>query len=309
MKKLHFLIAFLIITSSLFYSCTEEENNDPPTISLKTGIQDSTNMVYVYMDTTLTINEMFLIGVTAQSNSEKNLKKLTIGRKFFSQAVENWDTTFSSLTFTMDKTFFAASSASTEDWTFTISDVNENSSSLNFRIETIDPPDELNTYDNIEFGPYGDTLPNFFSSVNGLVYSFAEIDTISITDTTIYNLIDWIYYESNINGIMIISPADDYASSAYTNVALWPQRNTTFFKETTTSANDFDAIDKYDEVFDLANGANLPYLSDNPNTHNNGISEGDVFAFIAASGKMGVIKIETINSNTGTLIIDIKVKK
>ncbi len=78
---------------------------------------------------------------------------------------------------------------------------------------------------------------------------------------------------------------------------------------TPTSANDFDAIDKYDEVFDLANSANLPYLSDNPNTHNNGISEGDVFAFIAASGKMGVIKIETINSNTGTLILDIKVEK
>ncbi|RLD56900.1 MAG: hypothetical protein DRJ05_10580, partial [Bacteroidetes bacterium] len=163
MKKLHFILVILIATSTVFYSCAEEENNDPPTISLKSGI-DSTGTVYINMDTTLTINESFLIGVTANSNSEKNLKKLIINRKFESSSPEPaFDTTFSALTFTVDKIFSASNQPGTEDWTFTISDVNENSSSLNFRITTEDPPDELYTYENIEFGPYGDTLPNFFS--------------------------------------------------------------------------------------------------------------------------------------------------
>ncbi len=305
MKNLYFPSALFLLASLMFFSCNKEsENNDPPTIAFKTGIHTSTGMIYVSADTTLTVNDNFIIGITAHSNSEKNLKKLVIERKFETSPVK-WDTTFSNLSFNFDKIFKASSQVGNEDWTFTLSDVNGNSSNIGLRITTLELLSDIDYYQGIEFGPYGQNNPNFFAADSGKVYSLTEIDTNA-------TYIDWVFFDSNSLQISIMSPDDDGVLVPYPTIeSNWNHRNATRFKETVISASDFDAINTSSQIFILANGANLTRLVEAEIT--GGIHVGNVFAFIAETGKMGLMKVVTLNNQVdpslSTISFDIKIQQ
>jgi hypothetical protein len=293
------------MASMIIFSCSKDtENNDPPTIAFKTGIHTSTGMHYVNTDTTVTVNDDFIIGITAKSNSEKNLKKLTIVRTFETSPIK-WDTTFSNLTFTFDKIFKASGQVGNEDWTFTLSDVNENSSSLNLRVTTVEMLSDIDVYEAVEFGPYGVNNPNFFAVDSGMVFSMTEIDTNS-------TYIDWVFFDSNSLQISIMSPDDDGVLNPYPTIeSKWNHRAATRFKETVISTADFDAINTSSQIFILANGADLTRLVEAEIT--GGMHVGSVFAFIAESGKMGLMKIVSLNNQVdpslSTISFDIKIQQ
>lgn len=305
MKHIHFHTALILFVSLIVFSCNKEaENNDPPTIAFKTGIHTSTGMKYINGDTTVTINDNFIIGITAHSNSEKNLKKLVIERKFETSPVK-WDTTFSNLSFTFDKIFKASSQVGNEDWTFTLSDVNDNSSNISLRITTLELLSDIEYYEGLEFGPYGQNNPNFFASNNGMAYSLTEIDTNA-------TYIDWVFFDSNSLQISIMSPDDNGVLIPYPTIeSHWNHRSATRFKETVISASDFDAINTSSQIFILANGANLTRLVEAEIT--GGMHVGSVFAFIAESGKMGLMKIVALDNQVdpslSTISFDIKIQQ
>jgi hypothetical protein len=279
-------------------------------MAFKTGIHTSTGMHYVNADTTVTINDNFIIGITASSNSEKNLKKLTIVRTFETSPIK-WDTTFSNLSFTFDKIFKASDQVGNEDWTFTLSDVNDNSSSLSLRITTIEMLSDIDYYEDVEFGPYGLDNLNFFSVQEGMAYSMSEIDTISTTDSTIYNRMDWVFFDSNSLQISIMSPDDDGVLFPYPTIGNWYYRNGTRFKETVISSTDFDAINTSSQIFILANGANLTRLVEAEIA--GGIHVGNVFAFITESGKMGLMRVAALDNQVdpslSTISFDLKIQQ
>lgn len=304
MKNLYFPTILIFIAGLIIFSCTKEaENNDPPTMAFKTGIHASTGMTYVSADTTLTVGDDFIIGITAHSNSEKNLKKLVVERKFETSPIK-WDTTFSNSTFTFDKVFKASSQVGNEDWTFTLSDVNDNSSNIGLRITTLELLSDIDYYQNVEFGPYGADNPNFFVTNNGMTYSLTEIDTNS-------TFIDWVFFDSNSLQISIMSPDDDDVLSQYPTIGSdWNHRCATRFKETIISATDFDAINTSSQIFIYANGANLTRLVEAEIT--GGIHVGNVFAFIAESGKMGLMKVVALNNqdpSVSTITLDVKIQQ
>ena len=305
MKNIHFPATLILIASLIVFSCSKEaENNDPPTMAFKTGIHAGTGMHYVNADTTVTVNDKFIIGITAKSNSEKNLKKLTIVRTFETSPIK-WDTTFSNLTFTFDKIFKASDQVGNEDWTFTLSDVNENSSNINLRITTLEMLSDIDVYEGVEFGPYGLDTPNFFAVDSGMVFSMTEIDTNS-------TYIDWVFFDSNSLQMSIMSPDDDGVLNPYPTIeSQWNHRNATRFKETVISAADFDAINTSSQIFILANGADLSRLVEAEIT--GGMHIGSVFAFIAESGKMGLMKIVSLDNQVdpslSTISFDIKVQQ
>ncbi len=304
MKRLYFPAALILIASLVIFSCTKEpENNDPPTMAFKTGVHASTGMTYVSADTTFTVGDDFIIGITAHSNSEKNLKKLIIERKFETSPVK-WDTTFSNSTFTFDKIFKASSQVGNEDWTFTLSDVNENSSDISLRITTLELLSDIDYYQGLEFGPYGMDNLNFFAADSGKVFSLTEIDTNA-------TFIDWVFFDSNSLQISIMSPDDDGVLVPYPTISSdWNHRSATRFKETIISATDFDAINTSSQIFIYANGANLTRLVEAEIT--GGMHVGNVFAFIAESGKMGLMKVVALNNqdpSISTITLDVKIQQ
>ncbi len=305
MNKKYFPSALVLIASMMIFSCNKEaENNDPPTMAFKAGTHASTGMQYVNGDTTVTVNDDFIIGISAKSNSEKNLKKLTIVRTFETSPVK-WDTVFSNLTFTFDKIFKASDQVGNEDWTFTLSDVNENSSSLNLRVTTVEMLSDIEVYEGVEFGPYGFDSPNFFAVDSGMVFSMTEIDTNS-------TYIDWVFFDSNSLQMSIMSPDDNGVLNPYPTIeSQWNHRAATRVKETVISAADFDAINTSSQIFILANGADLTRLVEAEIT--GGMHVGSVFAFIAESGKMGLMKIVSLDNQVdpslSTISFDIKTQQ
>jgi hypothetical protein len=305
MKKIHFPAVLILIASLIAFSCSKEaENNDPPTMAFKTGIHASTGMHYVNTDTTVTVNDDFIIGIKANSNSEKNLKKLTIVRTFETSPIK-WDTTFSNLTFNFSKIFKASGQVGNEDWTFTLSDVNDNTSSLSLRVITVEMLSDIDYFEGIDFGPYGVNNPNFFAVDSGMVYSMTEIDTNS-------TYIDWVFFDSNSLQISIMSPDDDGVLLPYPTIGSdWNHRSATRFKETIVSSDDFDAINTSSQIFIIANGANLSRLVEAEIT--GGMHVGNVFAFITESGKMGLMRIAAldnqVNPGLSTMTLDIKIQQ
>lgn len=298
MKKTLYLLGAILISAALFFTAcsTDEEDPDlPPSISFVSG--DG----YLTDDATLTVGEEFKVKVLCEANatSGSKISSLKITRISNNQIL--WDTTLSynDATFTLDATFNALPDPGVERIEFKATDKDGQSAMIDLQITTEEASGgPIDSFTMRVLGSYQSTTGSSFASINGEVYTLAE----AFNNQAV---IDLLYWYGSTTLATIGAPDDDKANEVYTGVnglPNWSVKNATRFKTTTLSAAEFDAVTDATPCIDNATGADQTRIGE--------LEVGDVFAFLAVTGKHGLIKVVSINTGAaGDITIDVKVEK
>lgn len=302
MKKL-VLYAFAVVTAfGLMTSCSKDEvTPDGPSISflnnVSTDSAKETDTAYTFVaniEAAGKLKEIKLFDVS-DANSETQLG--TTITKFDSD-------TKHTLIYSID----LAGKTGDVKVKISVTDKNDLTNSSTFVLTTYEAPkgNAISTYSAKLVGAQYATEGSFYATTTGTVYKANDAKTNASLVDLVY------YYGGSTNKATIGSPKDDLitnAHSATSGFTSWSVYNDTKFTATTMSATDFDAI-----TDDLKMAA-VTSLSD---THQNNLTEGTVFAFKTAAGKIGFVKVKSITAGTyngapdyqfGTIEIEVKVQK
>ncbi|MBN2173170.1 MAG: hypothetical protein JW731_03495 [Bacteroidales bacterium] len=314
MRKLSYLTGLILLTGLVFTSCNKDENEEPqnvnPTMNFKGGTHTPTGMEYVDGDITLSTNETFVVGITASSNSGKNLTNLNITRKFENGAPFYADTTFNATNFNYDFFFLANNEVGNEDWIFTMEDKDGNKTQLSFTITTEAIPAGIVEYTDIELGSIDSPTESSFASITGETFLITE----AANDATIQEKIDFVYFDGATYGQTIVSPDDDLAAQVYSSISNWTTRNATLFSRTQLNAAAYDQIINAFSLLAVTQQLDfdVKFISELKPEPAEGFAVGDVFAFQTATGLFGLIKVTEVNQGAtdglSTIKYDVKVQ-
>ncbi len=293
MKQLNFLFAFLLAASIPFItSCgTDGESTDVhPAINFVGGAG------FTSADVTLKAGDPIKVGINAFSNTSSNAKlaKFKIVRTFNNIPFTALDSTLSSTNaFSITLESFAYPAAGTERWTFTITDKDGVSAELSFNIITTAGA-AIKSYNQKILGSYDNTTyGSSFASADGVVYKLADAKANA-------SKIDWMfYYGGGTSLATLVSPSDAAAASVYSSSdgpASWTIRNNTKFAKVALPVNiKWESITNDSEIIPLATGIT--------ETKANLLIANQIVAFKAVTGKMGLIKVESITGTGGASYI------
>lgn len=301
MKKLNYLLGLLILTGMFFSSCKKDEDPNPPTINFKGGTHVPTGMDYIDGDITLTTAEQFMVGLTASSNSDANLKNIKIIRDFENViSITQFDSTFNESSFAADIIFMAYPTPGTEVWTFTVTDKNDLTSSVSFTITTEQVASGIIEYTDKILGSHQSATGSSFASFDGSVYSLADAKANA-------EKIDFLYFFGATNLATLAAPDDADAANVFfdaTNgLQTWSVLNDTRFKDAGLTSAQFDAVMNSTELFIIASQP-APDASKASE-----LEVDDVLAFKTAAGKYGLVKVTNIvEGAAGNIEISVKVE-
>ncbi len=140
-------------------------------------------------------------------------------------------------------------------------------------------------------GSFNDDFGSFYSTTTNMAYNIADA-------TANQSKIDFLFYKGATNGPTIASPADVQANTVY-DIAGWTTKNGTMFMETTIDAATFDAI-----------GTEYTFPTfENTTTDITNIVSNQVVMFQTVDNKLGLIKINSINSRGDYAIVDVIVSQ
>lgn len=297
MKKINYLFAFILLTSVIFAgSCSSdgEPTDILPTINFIGGAG------FTSADVTLKAGDPIKVGINAFSNTSSNSKlvKFKIVRTFNNIPFIALDSTLSTNTFSITLESYAYPAAGSERWTFTITDKYGVSAEISFNITTTAGA-AIKSYNQKILGSYDNTTyGSSFASADGIVYKLADAKANA-------SKIDWMYYYGVGTSLAtLVSPSDAAASSVYSNSdgpASWTVRNNTRFAKVSLPVNvTWESIITDSEIIPLATGLT--------ETKANLLIANQIVAFKAVTGKMGLIKVESINGTAGASFITYSVK-
>ncbi|MEZ5196228.1 MAG: hypothetical protein R2764_07475 [Bacteroidales bacterium] len=316
MRKLSFLLALLIFAGMVFTSCSkDEEEQTPPTLEFLGG-EFAPGQERVDGDVTLTVGEDFVFGITAKTNSDKNLNRVRIVRTYenISQPITVLDSTINSESFTIDIMTFAYPTQGMEDFECTVTDKNDLSKTISFTVTTVLGDPGINIFTGINLGSYNSQTNSSFGSITGETFSI----TAANGDPTIQEKIDWVYFHGNSFGQTLMSPANDDILTVYPGIGNWDaaNRHSTLMGKTNLTLENYNSIENENQLilFIQNSGVSMTqnYFSElmsNPG----GFAVNDVIAFETYMGKRGLILITAINPGTtnatSTITYNIKVVK
>ena len=141
---------------------------------------------------------------------------------------------------------------------------------------------------------------SFFSTQNGEIYTVAQA-----RDNQ--SMIDFIYYYGSTNQATIAGPTDDGAEQySVFGLADWNTRNATEFKTVDVTPEAFIAIG--DEEGAQINAAIAAGSDKDPITRARQLSVDNVFGFVTAGGKEGLVHVAEIEEGgDGSITINVKV--
>lgn len=299
MKKIHYLLAFVLLSGIAFWnSCSKSSDNNPvdqtPTINFVGGTG------FVSSDVTLTVKERFKVGITAFSNTNSGSKliKFTITRVFNNSPIVQ-DTVINTTSLNINVLAQANSQVGQEKWYFKVTDKNGESKEISFTITTVAITGLINTFSMKIMGAQGSSTGSSFASIDGTIYALADAKANA-------SKIDWLYFYGATNFATLASPDDASAATVFNDptngLATWSVRNSTLFKKVTDVIDWNNITDDGVIVTQTASGVT--------NTKINSLAANDILSFIAANGKKGMIKVESISGTTdGTITISVKVQK
>ncbi len=297
MKQVKSLLAVFLLAGTFLTSCSKSDTTNPVDETPSINFVGATG--YISADATLTVGESFKVGINAFSNatSGSKLTKLTITRVFNNIPVTQ-DTILSTATLNIVINATAAASPGPEKWYFKVTDKDNQSKEISLTITTVANAGDINTFSMKIMGAQASTTGSSFASIDGSVYdlTLAKLNAAKV---------DWMYYYGATNLATIAAPSDPSATEVFTGTngpGSWSVRNATKFKDVSTTV-DFASVTDDSKIILAATGSTVTLIPQ--------LSAGKVLAFIAANGKMGLIKVETItgNSNTGSMTISVKVQK
>lgn len=295
-------MAFILATS---ISCTKDEETPVPTIEFKTG-EFKPGINYVSVDTTMVVGEEFIIGILAESGSEKNLTNVQVIRKLDGGTPVNVvDSTTSSHSLNLSWPIAASSTAGFyEEFTCEVSDANKMTNSVSFTVYTIPADPGIIIYSDIILASFNLNFDHYFSVSNGATY-----DTGQCVETEIQELIDLAYFDNVVTGHTIMSPDVAFLNDVYPSMESWTIKNKTKFSKTEITSGAFQAIETIEELDNAFDNAveelTLEFVDNN--------EEGQVFAFINKNGIKGLINItdtqSSANFGESILTFDVKIEK
>lgn len=299
MKKSSYLFTALVLIGMTFiYSCSKDDSN---TVDQKPAINFVGGAGYVSTDVTLKVNEQFKVGINAFSNTNSGAKlaKFTITRIINNKPAVLLDSAISSNVFNIDILANTNSATGQETWYYKITDKNNESREISLTITTIPGAGPINAYSMKILGAQGSATGSSFASIDGTVYSLAEAKANQVK-------IDWMYYYGATDIATLAAPNDDHAALVFNNATnglqTWTTKNATKFKKVTDPI-DWASITN-DEVIVEQTASGVT------NSRITNLATGDILSFIAASGKKGMIKVESITgTEDGSINISVKVQK
>ena len=298
MKRIFFILTAIILTSvTMFTSCTDDttEPDAPPSISFVAGAG------YIASDATVTVSTPFVVKVLAEQNatSGAKLQSLKVTRIFNNQTVG--DTTFAinsnDASISLEITFQSSATAGVENIEFELVDKDGQKAQESLKITTEEASDEVQKWANITLGSYNDPIGSFFATTNGKVMTVAE-------GTANPGIVDFAFFLGATNGSSIASPIDDILLEFidFAPVENWnPRNDTRLIYPAPINANDFNAIGT-SYSFPTFNTASSVTLA-------NQLAVNNVIYFQTAAGKLGFIKINSINGRGDKANIDVIVQK
>jgi hypothetical protein len=284
MRKLNvFLIAALAVVT-IMSSCKKDDDPvGPPTLNFIGGEG------FVDTDATIAVNTIFKVGIAATSNAEtsEKLSSLRLTRTVDGTAFIDTTFTINENTFNINFEFNAQQDGVVETIAFVLTDKAGQMAEKSLTITYDMIYTGVTKHSDVTMGSYNDDYGSFYASGTNTVYSKADA-------TSNQSMIDFIFYLGATNGSTIASPADNEAAGVF-EIQGWTTKNATLFAETDITAEDFAAIGtEYD----------FPEFSGDL-TDVNQIEMGNVFMFKTVENKLGLIKVNQINSRGDFVSLDI----
>jgi hypothetical protein len=281
MNSLKVIVMLLSTISIITFSCkVDEEKPTLPNISFKSGAG------YISSDTTLTVTEPFIVGITASSTTDKNLASVKFTRVY--EVVDEktiFDFPLSAPSFSFDTSLVAHPNAGSEDFICTVTDKNGLSNSISFNIITESAQPDLIVYENVILGAQqSDTAGVAFSTVNGNIYSLEQAFAVS-------EIIDFLYFYNPGTFVTLGAPDDDATALAYNDpnfgTNLWAVKNSTRFKTSSLNTEQFDEIQYYDQiVLQAIPLPNLPTVGE--------LTNNNIIVFILEDESFGILRIDEV---------------
>ncbi|MBK7211690.1 MAG: hypothetical protein IPH88_00030 [Bacteroidales bacterium] len=293
MKKVLFLSSILMICSVLIYSgCTKDEDPIPPVQSFKSGTG------YVSSDASIAYGDSIVFGISAKGNGTDNLVKFEVsfnGDVLFDSTINTQNFSIELLTVktVLDK----------EVWKFVTTDIagNKDSDSI---IVTGDFGD-INTYTDIVLGAQNNTTEKGFISYSN------SVSTLYTMDEAFNHQADvdmFLFYEntaSHVNLMTLAAPGSNITGifTGASSPENYTTKNLTYFVKTDLSTTVFDGITNDAMIV-------MSYDPNNKFKKAKMLAVGDVYAFLLASGKYGLLKITEVNGvEDGTVKFSVKIQK
>jgi len=299
MKKRLSIVFGLLAAGMLMFTSCSDDSTEPGDINPSMTFVGGTG--YTSGDVTFTTGTEFTVGINAFSSTESNAKltNFKVTRVFGNKPEVVLDSTFNKDQFSIDMIFNANAEVGTENFIFLITDKDGKTKQLNFVVTTQSAAGPINTFSMKIMGAQQSTTGSSFASIDGSVYSLADAKTNAIK-------VDWLYFYGATNHATLAAPDDADAATIFNNATNglqeWAVLNPTRFKKV-TDAIDWDNINN-DAVIvaQTATGVTL--------TKANELAASDVLAFVTATGKKGLIKVNSISGTaTGTITISVKVQQ
>jgi hypothetical protein len=293
MKKLIVLLGVIGISAVMLMSGCQKEEDEPGNPSVSFIAEAG----FVSADATLNINEEFKMKVGLFKNTESNsdLNTLTIGRTFTPATRADWDTTLtlqSGDNQQFELFFTSATIAGDELIEITVTDKNGKSDMKSITITTVEPG--VMSYDGIELGSWNDPTGSFFATSDGSVMNKTEA-------TAMQEKVDIIFFLGASNGSTFGGPTDATVQDVF-DIADWTtQNNTLFINPAPVSAAEFDAIGTTYSFPEFNEG--------DAATKATQLNNNEVIFFKTDGGKLGFLKINSINGRGDKVDFDIKVQE
>jgi hypothetical protein len=195
----------------------------------------------------------------------------------------------------------ANSQVGQEKWYFKVTDKNNQTKEISFTIttEAVTTYGPINEFSMKILGAQDNATGSSFASIDGTVYSITDAKANAAK-------IDWLYFYGATNLATLASPNDADAASVFNNATwglqTWSVRNNTLFKKVTDPVDWNGIVNDSLILINTASGVT--------NTKSNNLVVNNYLSFITASGKKGMIKVESIDgTQTGTITISVKVQQ
>ena len=293
MKKLLLFGLGVVASLSVLTSCKKEELA-APTISFQNAKTSyvATNVSDTVFENTITVDapaKIESIKIYKVTDSGKSTEKL-ISSNFTSSTQHVFQYKFRAGKYEIEAT-----------------DKENHTTSAFFTFTAFTPEaGEIASYSAVIMAAQFNEGGSFLSTSNGIVYKKTDAKTNA-------SLIDLVYSYRGADMLAFIAAPSDTILDKTLNIKAdtWSVYNSTKFKLSSISSQDFDLIKNDSKYSEITNLVNTKVLN---------LKEGNVVAFETAAGKLGYFKVKAINQGTtgandiqkyqnGSIEIDVKVQK
>lgn len=293
MKKILSLSSIILICSVLIYSgCKKEDDPVPPVQSFKSGTG------YVSADASLPYGDSIVFGISAKGNGTDNLVKFEVsfnGDVLLDSTINTQNFSIELLTVktVLDK----------EVWKFVTTDIAGNKDADSIVITGAFG--EINTYTDIVLGAQNNTTAKGFLSFSNSASTLYSMDEAFNHQADVDMFLFYENTASHVNLMTLAAPGSNITGifTGASSPENYTTKNLTYFVKTDLSTTVFDAITSDAMIV-------LSYDPNNKFKKAKVLAVGDVYAFLLASGKYGLLKVTDVTGvEDGTVKFTVKIQK